>query len=158
MEIFSSCPALFFRLRACLSGLPGRINSRQSLPLRSCQIAGGLLLASLPSFADEIVVADTSDATLRNAIASANPGDVITFDSALSGQTIALTGGALTISVNLTIDASGLSEGLSISGGGVSRVFNINGGVGVVFKGFEILNGFSGESQDGGGSTSTRAA
>lgn len=150
MDTFASCLARIPDFRDCRSGIPGRIRPRQVPSSRLWQLAGALLLATLPGIAGEIVVNDTSDATLRNAITSANLDDVITFDPALSGQTIVLTGGALTISVNLTIDASGLPEGLSISGGGVSRVFFING-TNVVFEGFEILNGFSGDSQDGGG-------
>lgn len=151
MDITASCLAATPGHHASGSEILG-IGQYRQVPLsRFWQVIGALLLVSLSGFADEIVVNDTNDATLRNAIATANAGDVITFDSALSGQTIVLTGGELTISVSLTIDASGLPEGLSISGGGVSRVFYINGAEGVVFKGFEILNGFSGESQDGGG-------
>lgn len=151
MDMIASCLAPTSNFRNRRSGILGKVQPRQVPSLRFWQLASALFLASFTGFADEIVVNDTSDGTLRNAITSANPGDVITFDSALSGQTIVLTGGALTISVNLTIDASDLAEGLCISGNGASRVFYINGAGDVVFKGFEIVNGFSGAGQDGGG-------
>ena len=57
------------------------------------------------------VVDDTDDAiSLREAIASAQPGDSITFDESLKGSTITL-GSALTIDKSITVDASSLWDG-----------------------------------------------
>lgn len=97
----------------------------------------------LPVLADDILVDSNSDSALRSAIDGANPGDVITFAPALSGQTITLTGGQLVINVNLTIDASGLDERLTVSGGGVTRVFLVNGFHDVLLRGFNVTSGQS---------------
>ncbi|MEM9481169.1 MAG: right-handed parallel beta-helix repeat-containing protein [Verrucomicrobiota bacterium] len=67
------------------------------------------------------VVTNTNESgagSLRQTIADADPGDTITFDSALSGGTIDLTGAQLTIDKNLTIDASALADGITIDAGG----------------------------------------
>jgi hypothetical protein len=67
--------------------------------------------------------------SLREAIAlaNANPGgDLIEFDAALSGQTIALGGTELAITDAVIIDASMLSNNVTINAGGQSRVLNID--------------------------------
>ena len=67
------------------------------------------------------------DLSLREAIATAESGDTITFDSSLSGGTITLVDGELTIDKSLTIQ--GLDAGnTTIDADGNSRVFNINDG------------------------------
>jgi predicted outer membrane repeat protein len=62
--------------------------------------------------------------SLRQAIASANSGDTITFDSSLASQTITLTSGQLEIDKNLTIDGAN-ARGLTISGNNASRVIDL---------------------------------
>lgn len=73
-----------------------------------------------------VVVVNTADSgpgSLRDAIATSAPGDTITFDPGLSGQTITLTSGQLSIAKSLTI--SGPAGGVTVSGNDSSRVFRI---------------------------------
>ena len=81
-----------------------------------------------------------SESALRNAIANATPGEIITFNA--SG-TIVLTGGELVINKALTIDAG--SNDITIDAGGNSRVFNIDDGtsaeVDVFIEGLTITGG-----------------
>jgi predicted outer membrane repeat protein len=69
---------------------------------------------------------DLGAGSLRDAIASANPGDSIKFDSRLAGQTIVLASGQIELGVgsNLTLDGSDAAE-LTISGNDCSRIFNL---------------------------------
>ncbi|MEC4802854.1 MAG: choice-of-anchor D domain-containing protein [Jaaginema sp. PMC 1079.18] len=71
--------------------------------------------------------ADSGTGSLREAIASANSGDTIVFDSSLAGKTITLTSGQIDLKVgsNLTIDGSG-AAGVTISGNNASRIFYLN--------------------------------
>ena len=112
-------------------------------------------------------VVDASDGvvTLREALASANAGDTITFDNSLQGKTIALNSnlGQLTVNKTLTIDASSLwnettsAPGLTISGQNATRILRIDGGENVVaeISGITFTNGYadrsSGNSFDGHG-------
>ena len=66
--------------------------------------------------------ADTGPGSLRYALAHTAAGSSITFDLALSGQTVTLTSGELPLTQNVTIDASTLSRGLTLSGNNNSRV------------------------------------
>ena len=72
---------------------------------------------------------DTSaeDLSLREAIALANSGDTITFNSSLSGGTINLSFGELAIDKSLTIEGLGADQ-LTIDNIGTGRVFNIDDG------------------------------
>ena len=67
------------------------------------------------------------DLSLREAIATAESGDTITFDSSLANGTINLVDGELTIDKNLTISGLG-AENTIIDAGGNSRIFNIDDG------------------------------
>ena len=73
----------------------------------------------------------TGDLSLREAIALAESGETIAFDSNLSGGTITLALGELAIDKSLTIQGLG-AENIIIDGGGLDnffdgiRVFNIN--------------------------------
>ena len=67
------------------------------------------------------------DLSLREAIATAESGDTITFDSNLSGGTINLVDGELALDKSLTINGLG-AENIIIDAGGNSRVFNIDDG------------------------------
>jgi|GEM_PF-759288 len=91
--------------------------------------------------------------SLREAIATAESGDTISFDSDLSGSTINLSLGELIIDKNLTINGLGEDQ-LTIDGGGNSRIFNIDDGneelsLEVAIGGLTIINGNS--STNGGG-------
>jgi hypothetical protein len=76
----------------------------------------------------ELVVSSTADngaGSLRDTIASASPGDTITFDESLSGKSIILTDGDLNINKYLFIDGSDLKDGITVDGDGKSRVFSV---------------------------------
>jgi hypothetical protein len=74
-------------------------------------------------------VEDSGPGSLREMIVQAPAGSVIFFDSSLSGQTIVLSSGHLTINKNLIIDASNLANGLTIDGNGNGIVFTTDGDV-----------------------------
>jgi MBG domain len=84
---------------------------------------------------------DSGSGSLRDAIAAANPGDTIVFDSSLNGQTITLTSGELYVDKNLTIQGPGANL-LTVSGNNASRVFEIAGGVTATISGLTITNGY----------------
>ncbi|MBO7725475.1 MAG: hypothetical protein J6S40_03315 [Thermoguttaceae bacterium] len=65
--------------------------------------------------------------SLREAIAYAAEGEVVTFDASLSGQTIVLGGSELTVNKSLAIDATDIG-GITIDAAGQSWVFDIIGG------------------------------
>ena len=91
--------------------------------------------------------ADSGPGSLRNTIAAAASGDTITFSSAVSGQTIALTSGELAVSESLNIVGLGAAN-LTISGSGASRVFAIGSGATVSISRLTIADGFA---DQGGG-------
>jgi hypothetical protein len=81
----------------------------------------------VPSAVTWLIVpgADGGASSLRNAVASAQNGDVIIFDQTLAQQTIALGGTPLTITSSVDID--GGDSGVTLSGGGLGQVFVIAG-------------------------------
>lgn len=85
--------------------------------------------------------ADSGPYTLRAAIAGATAGETITFGSAVSGQTILLTSGQLTLGKNLTIDASTLPAGITIDGNQASRIFEVNAGTTNVLLNLTLTGG-----------------
>jgi predicted outer membrane repeat protein len=96
-----------------------------------------------PVYAAPITVTNTNDSgagSLRQAITNAAPGDTITFDSPLSGQTIILAS-TLVINKNLTIDGSSLFSKISISGNNSVRVFSVSASVIVEIDSLIIKNG-----------------
>ncbi len=96
-----------------------------------------------------------SDVSLREAINSANGSvgaDTITFDAALSGETIDLTLGQLSISESVTITGLGADQ-LTVDAGGSSRVLQINSGT-VNISGLTL----SGGNADTGGGIQVEAA
>ena len=106
-----------------------------------------------PVLAGTITVTNTNDSgagSLRQVIASAVPGDTITFNSSLSGQTIALAS-TLVIDKNLIIDGSSLASKLSISGNNSVRVLEINSGTTVILNSLIIKNGYKSDQEGGGG-------
>lgn len=106
----------------------------------------------------QVSVTNTNDSgpgSLRTAIAVAKDGEAITFAPGLSGKTVTLTGGALTISSNIII--SGPSSGtLTINGDGQGSVFSIQDGTTVTISNLTITGG-NGPS-DGGGIADTGSA
>ncbi|MES2439847.1 MAG: right-handed parallel beta-helix repeat-containing protein [Verrucomicrobiota bacterium] len=94
---------------------------------------------------------DSGPGSLRAIIASAVNGDTITFDSSLSGATIPLTSGSLTISdLVASIDASQLTSKITISGSGLSRLFSIAGASDITLRNLALRDGRS-TNQGGGG-------
>src|SRR5436305_1458753 len=67
---------------------------------------------------------DSGAGSLRDTIAHAKSGDAVVFDPSLTGQTIALTSGQVTIKKDLDIEGLGASL-LAISGSDTSRVFDV---------------------------------
>lgn len=106
----------------------------------------GLLIPLPTQAAITITVTSTADSgpgSLRDAIATASPGDNINFS--VTG-TIALTTGTLTIAKSVTISGPGASN-LAISGNNAFQVFKVNSGAIVTISGLTIENG----SASGGG-------
>ncbi|MEY4385124.1 MAG: hypothetical protein RLY20_407 [Verrucomicrobiota bacterium] len=68
---------------------------------------------------------------LRQLIANAQLGDIITFTNSLSGATLTLSGGALVVNTNVSIDASALPGGFRINANGTGGIFNIKSNVAV---------------------------
>jgi hypothetical protein len=92
--------------------------------------------------ATTITVVNTNDAgvgSLRQAITDAAGGDTIDFAPGLSGQTITLTSGELSINKNLTI--SGPAPSITVSGNNSSRVFIVGGVVTVNISNLTVLDG-----------------
>jgi hypothetical protein len=98
--------------------------------------------------------ADSGQGSLREALASAQPGETITFAPSLANQTITLTSGQLEITENLTIDGAN-APGLTISGNNASRVFfvrldpNFNP-LNVTLRNLIVANGRSGGTGEEG--------
>lgn len=83
---------------------------------------------------------DSGSGSLREAIASAQSGDIIQFSSDLSEQTIILTSGDIDISESITIDAS-TAENISISGNELNRIFHVDKFKLVKVKGLNFIKG-----------------
>src|SRR5207237_7073112 len=105
---------------------------------------GALLLClALPSLAVTITVTNANDSgpgSLRAAIASASPDDIINFSLAYPA-TITLSGGSLVINTNLTINGPGTSN-LAISGNSTFVVFSVGSGITVNISSVTVVNGF----------------
>ena len=82
--------------------------------------------------------------SLRYAINYTTNGSTIIFASNLSGATVTLTSGTLSLNKNLTIDASGLANGLAINGNQNGSVLNVASGNTVVLNSLVITNGNGG--------------
>jgi hypothetical protein len=97
-----------------------------------------------------IVVTNTNDSgpgSLRDALASANNGDEITF--AITG-TITLTSGELLVDRSITILGPG-AENLAVDGDANSRVFHIGPDATVTLSDLTVTNGYACCSSIGGG-------
>jgi hypothetical protein len=113
------------------------------------------LASSVPGFANTLTVANARDSgpgSLRNAIATASPGDKIAFS--ITG-TINLTSGPLKITQNLTITGPGAAN-LTISGNQEFTIFIVDGSGSrpiVTISGLTIQGG--GGANSGGGVANT---
>jgi hypothetical protein len=87
--------------------------------------------------------ADSGPGSLRGAAAAANPGNsIVTFAGALSGQTVFLTNGTISLNSSVTIDASALPGGIQINGNeSAFYVFSLGLGVTAVLDSLTITNG-----------------
>ena len=82
---------------------------------------------------------DSAPGSLRQTITDANPGDIITFDPGLNGQTITLSS-ILSITKDLTISGPGAAS-LAISGGGTSQLFQVTGATAFTLQNLTLANG-----------------
>src|SRR5262245_23573787 len=90
-------------------------------------------------------LADSGPGSLRQAVldANANPGaDLIVFAPAARDGTIALTGGELSVTGDLTIDGPG-ADRLTVSGNHASRVFDISANTTVTIAGMTMIDGLA---------------
>src|SRR5262249_28991554 len=105
----------------------------------------------VPSTFHVTTLADGGAGSLRDAITRANThagADIITFQEGVTG-TIALTGGELDITDDLTINGPG-ADRLAVSGGNASRVFKVEAGEAVRISGLTIAEGNAGSGNGGG--------
>jgi predicted outer membrane repeat protein len=94
--------------------------------------------------------------SLREAVKYSAAGDIVTFDAALSGQTVRLILGEIIISQSLTIDGSALAARITLSGDKTgdgktaddSRVIQINNNTAVILNTLAVVGG---GSTSGGG-------
>jgi hypothetical protein len=124
------------RLKVCV---------RVFLVLLFCAV--GLGAPPPPARAATLVVTNAHDAgpgSLRQALldAATSPGpDTITFDAALSGETILLVA-PLVVDSDVTIDGTGLEVPVALSGGGSVQVMSIlSAGVTVTLRALAIVDG-----------------
>jgi predicted outer membrane repeat protein len=74
----------------------------------------------------------------------------ITFAPSLSGQTILLTNGQITLSTNVTIDGSTLPNGVMVSGNNASRLFSVAAAATAAFNSLTLKNGYDVSGVGGG--------
>lgn len=104
----------------------------------------------VPSTLTVVNAFDKGAGSLRDAVAHARDGDMIVFDQSLSGQTIALTSGALVVKNSVDIEGPGPGR-LAVSGSDTSRVFDIGAGLTVTVAGLTITRGRAAGNWGGGG-------
>ena len=143
--------SLFSWLRARLSNSPTPHRSPRRPATRRFRprleaLEGRAMLSTLTVLNN----ADSGHGSLRAEISAAQSGDTIVFAPSLNGQTIALSGGELSITKGLNIEGPGAGE-LTISGiasvGGInylSRVFEVNASQSVSISGLSIVDGRGG--------------
>jgi hypothetical protein len=107
-------------------------------------------LGAAPPAGDQVVVNnnDSGPGSLRQAIADVGIGGTITFDASLTGATITLISGALTIDKDMTIDAAA-APGLVISGNDADRVFFVDADTTAMLRNLTVRDGNT--SSGGGG-------
>ncbi len=124
-------------------GVGGAVFSASPDPILLDNIFSGNVASS---FAPDVLslvytLADSGPGSLRNAVAGAPNGAAIAFDPALTGQTIMLTSGQISISNDLIIDSSALAAGVRISGNSNSRLFQISPTASVTLKSLTLVSG-----------------
>jgi hypothetical protein len=96
---------------------------------------------------------DSGPGSLRDVVACASDGDVITFDPSTNGQNIMLSSGQIVIDKSLTIQGNGMDNTI-IDGAldDVNRIFNIPSGGAhtILIEGLTIQNGGSNTSTSNG--------
>src|SRR6266540_3288202 len=117
--------------------IPCRFTHLSLLAALCCALAAPAHAGIVTSAAD-----DGTPGTLRSAMAAAAPGDSITFDPSLTGQTITLTGGQLLIDKNLSITGPGAAQ-LTISGNHTTHVFQVPFRVTAMIEGLTIRDGYA---------------
>jgi hypothetical protein len=93
--------------------------------------------------------ADSGYGSLRYAITYATNNATITFSNILSGQTILITSGQITLISNVTIDASALVNGVRVAANHSTRIFYVPGGITAALNSLTVTNGFA--NGDAGG-------
>jgi hypothetical protein len=83
---------------------------------------------------------DNGVGSLRDVIACAPEGSVITMANALTGSTIALTSGEIVIDKNLTIAGPGAATGLLLSGNNATRIFHVLPGKTLSLKNMSLVH------------------
>jgi hypothetical protein len=118
-----------------------------ALNLAGNTFTGNSASTAQPILGGSTVVVNANDSgpgSLRQAVLVANntgAAAAITFTNTLSGQTITLTSGQLTLSSSVTIDASSLPGGIQLNGNASSRIFEVLGGSIVVLDSLTLTNG-----------------
>jgi len=107
-----------------------------------------LLASALPLHAQVTTTADSVPGSLRQVIAEAPAGSVLTFAPHLSGQTLLLTNGQILVTKSIVLDASALADGVIIDGQGQNRLFHCGSQTTNTFLGLTLTGG--GTSGDGG--------
>ncbi|MBK9256931.1 MAG: hypothetical protein IPM42_15725 [Saprospiraceae bacterium] len=83
---------------------------------------------------------DSGDGSLRTAIACAQNGDTINFETVLNNEIIQLTSTPIIIDKLITLDALGLNN-LTVSGQNIPNCFIISNAANTLFKNFNIVSG-----------------
>jgi hypothetical protein len=108
-----------------------------------------------PTATPTTIVTNTNDSgpgSLRQALADAHDGDTIRFNSALNGQTIALTTAELVIDKNVTVRGLGANlVAVSRSSNMPFRIFHIMPGRAVTIQGLTVTHGGLGFGDAGAG-------
>ena len=118
-----------------------------ALNLVNPTFTGNTASTAQPNIGASTIVVNTNDTgagSLRQAVLVANYASTpatITFTNTLSGQTITLTSGELSLGSTVTIDASSLPAGITLNGGGASRIAFINTGANVTMAGLTFTGG-----------------
>jgi hypothetical protein len=127
-------------------GAPGKAR------IRSPRIHRAVLEALEPRrlLSTDIVTSlnDSGAGSLRQTLSAAAAGDTIEFASSLSGGSIYLSSGQLSITQSVTI--AGPAGGITINALDTSSVFNIASGVNAAILGVTITSGDAGSRGDGG--------
>lgn len=83
---------------------------------------------------------NNTNSSLRQILLGSVPGQTNTFAPGLSGGTVVLTNGQVTLTRSLILDGSGLPNGIAISGNSQDRVFEVASGS-ATFNFLTITNG-----------------